>query len=103
MITFKSNIEIKRLRSDNGGEYKNKKMKDLCERLKVAQEFTVPYNPEQNGLAERFNRTLVEMVRCMLKDSSMDKKYWAEAVKTAAYVRNRLPCDAIKSRQLKRP
>ena len=93
MITAKSDIVIKRIRSDNGGEYKNKKMKAVCEKLKIAQEFTVPYNPEQNGLAERFNRTLVEMVRCMLKDSGMDKKYWAEAMKTAAYVRNSLPCD----------
>ena len=90
MITTKSSIVIKRLRSDNGGEFKNKRMKNLCDKLKVAQEFTVAYNPEQNGLAERFNRTLVEMIRCMLKDSGMDKKYWAEAIKTAAYVRNRI-------------
>ena len=93
MITSKTDIVIKRLRSDNGGEYKNKKMTAICDKLKIAQEFTVPYNPEQNGLAERFNRTLIEMVRCMLKDSGMDRKYWAEAIKTAAYVRNRLPCD----------
>ena len=58
MITSKTNIVIKRLRTDNGGEYKNKKMAALCTKLKIAQEFTVPYNPEQNGLSERFNRTL---------------------------------------------
>ena len=62
-ISAKTNIVIKRLRSDNGGEYKNAKMKALCEKLKISQEYTVPYNPEQNGLAERFNRTLREMVR----------------------------------------
>ena len=61
MITSKSSIVIKRLRSDNGGEFKNKRMKNLCDKLKVAQEFTVAYNPEQNGLAEWFNRTLVEI------------------------------------------
>ena len=93
-ITAKTNIVIKRLRTDNGGEFKNKKMAAVCAKLKIAQEFTVPYNPEQNGLAERNNRTLIEMVRCMLKDSGMDKKYWAEAIKTAAYVRNCLPCDS---------
>ena len=94
MITSKTNIVIKRLRTDNGGEYKNKKMAALCTKLKIAQEFTVPYNPEHNGLSERFNRTLIEMVRCLLKDSGMDKKYWAEAIKTAAFVRNSLPNDA---------
>jgi hypothetical protein len=63
-------------------------MSIICERLKISQEFTVPYNPEQNGLAERINRTLCEMVPCMLQDSQMNKKNWAEAFKTAAYVRN---------------
>jgi transposase InsO family protein len=57
MISIKSDFVVKRLRSDNGGEYKNKKMSDLCEKLKISQQFTVPYNPEQNCLAERMNRT----------------------------------------------
>ena len=93
MITAKTGIVIKRLRSHNGGEYKNKIMKNICDKLKIAQEFTVPYNPEQNGLAERYNRTLIEMVRCMLKDSGMEKKYLAEAIKTAVYVRNMVEND----------
>jgi IS30 family transposase len=87
LISAKSSFVVKQLRSDNGGEYRNNKMSGLCERLKISQEFTVPYNPDQSGLAERFNRTLSEMVRCMLKDSQMDNKYWAEAFKTVAYVR----------------
>ena len=49
MIKAKSSIVINRLRSDNGGEYKSKKRKNLCDKLKVAQDFTVAYNPEQNG------------------------------------------------------
>jgi hypothetical protein len=63
-------------------------MSELCEKLKVSQEFMA--NPEQNGMAERLNRALCEMVRCMLKDSNMAKKFWVEAFKAAAYVRNRI-------------
>jgi transposase InsO family protein len=94
-ITLKTNITIKRLRSDNAGEYKNKRMSELSEKLKLSQEFTVPYNPEQNGMTERLNRILCEMVRCMLKDSNMANRFWAEAFKTAAYVRNRIKIEDI--------
>ncbi len=63
-------------------------MKDHCKKNGIRQEFTIPHNPEQNGMAERANRTLVEMTRCMLQDSGMKKQYWGEAIKTAAYIRN---------------
>jgi hypothetical protein len=87
-VKTNTKLVIKTLRSDNGGEYKSKAMTQLCKTMKVKQEFTIPYNPEQNGMAERMNRTLTEMVRCMLQDSKMDKKYWAEAIITAAHIRN---------------
>lgn len=57
----------------------------------IKQEFTVPHNPEQNGMVERLNRTLVEMTRCMLSDAKMDKMYWCEAMLTAVDIRNVLP------------
>ena len=63
-------------------------MSKICQEQNIKQEFTVPYNPEQNRMAERMNRTLTEMVRCMLQDSGMDKNYWAEAFMTAADIRN---------------
>ncbi|KAG6623354.1 Retrovirus-related Pol polyprotein from transposon TNT 1-94 [Phytophthora cinnamomi] len=84
-------IKVKVLRSDNGGEYCNAAMETLCDDKMVKQEFTVPYNPQQNGMAERMNRTLVEMTRCMLKESGIDKSYWCEAMMTAADIRNVLP------------
>ena len=78
-------------RSDNGGEYRNAEMTLFCRQKMIKQEFTVPYNPEQNGMTERLNRTLVEMTRCMLSESNMDKKYWCEAMMTAVDIRNVLP------------
>uniref|UniRef100_A0AAV1TIP8 Polyprotein n=1 Tax=Peronospora matthiolae TaxID=2874970 RepID=A0AAV1TIP8_9STRA len=86
-----SGTKIKVLRSDNGGEYRNETMNSFCKAKFIKQEFTVPYNPEQNGMAERMNRTLVEMTRCMLKESGLDKSYWCEALMTAADIRNILP------------
>ncbi|GMF82146.1 unnamed protein product [Phytophthora fragariaefolia] len=82
---------IKRLRSDNGGEYTDKLFKAYLNRNGIKHEKTVPYTPQQNGLAERMNRSLVEMARCMLYHEGIDKKWWAESVNTAAWIINRIP------------
>uniref|UniRef100_A0AAV1UYK5 Polyprotein n=1 Tax=Peronospora matthiolae TaxID=2874970 RepID=A0AAV1UYK5_9STRA len=74
-IKTASGTKIKVLRSENGGEYRNETMNNFCKAKFIKQEFTVPYNPEQNGMAERMNRTLVEMTRCMLNESGLDKSY----------------------------
>ncbi|CEG46940.1 copia ltr rider [Plasmopara halstedii] len=79
------------LRSDNGGEYKNGSMKAFRKYAHIKQEYNVPFNPEQNGMAERMNHNLVDMTRCMLKDGSLDKSDWCEAMLTAADIRNVLP------------
>ena len=97
-ILNRHNYQVRSLRSDNGLEYKNERLKKYCREKSISQEFTVPYNPEQNGMAERMNRTLIEMTRCYLNDSSMEKKYWGEAIMTAAYTKNRLPVESNKNR-----
>lgn len=56
----------------------------------------VPYSPQQNGIAERTNRTLTKKVRCMLSKSRLDKRFWTEAMNTAIYLKNRSPTDAVK-------
>ena len=76
------------LRSDNGTEYTNKNFKNYCTNNKVKQEYTVPETPEQNGVAERYNRTVVETARSLLIESKLPKCYWLRAVDTAAYARN---------------
>ncbi|KAE9016351.1 Retrovirus-related Pol polyprotein from transposon TNT 1-94 [Phytophthora fragariae] len=90
-IRTNAGLNIKVLRSDNGGEYWSRSMEALCDDKLIKHEFTVPHNPEQNGMAERVNRTLVEMTRCMLKESELDKAYWCEAMMTAVDIRNVLP------------
>ena len=78
------------LRSDNGGEFTGGKIQEYLKRHGIEHQKTVPYTPEQNGVAERKNRTLTEMIRCMLTDSGLSQKYWGEAAMTATYLQNRL-------------
>ena len=66
--------KIKVLRSDNGGEYVD--FIDFCAKEGIRRDWTTPYNPEQNGVAERKNRTIVEATRAMLYDQDMPKFLW---------------------------
>ncbi|KAF1318429.1 Integrase catalytic core protein, partial [Globisporangium splendens] len=86
---------VKVLRSDNGGEYASSKFAAFCRDRGIVQQFTPPYTPQLNGVAERMNRTLVESARCMLEHAGLSKQYWGEAVATAAFLRNRCPTRAI--------
>lgn len=95
-VKFKTFVEnqcskkIKVFRSDNGTEYVNNNFKNLFSKSGILHQTTSPYTPEQNGIAERMNRTLMERIRCMLLDANLDQKFWAEAANTAAYVLNRI-------------
>lgn len=95
MVTAKFERKISRIRCDNGGEYRNELFERFCRKKGIQMECTVPYTPEQNGISERMNRTLVEKARAMLFDSRVDKKFWCEAVETAAYLVNRSPASAL--------
>ena len=84
------------LRSDNGTKYTNKSFfKQFCNNNKIKQEHSVPETPEQNGVAERYNRTVVETARSLLIESKLPKSYWLRAVDTAAYVRNLVKKDNV--------
>jgi transposase InsO family protein len=87
--------KIKILRTDNGGEFISKKFNTFCRINGIQQQTTAPYSPQQNGVAERLNRTVVEHARCMLKHKSMKNHFWAEAVSTAVYLKNRSPTKAL--------
>ncbi|GJQ98324.1 putative ribonuclease H-like domain-containing protein [Tanacetum coccineum] len=78
--------EVKIIRSDNGTEFKNKVMDDFCKEKSIKREYSVARTPQQNGIAERRNRTLIKAARTMLADSKLPTTFWAEAVSTACYV-----------------
>ncbi|GJV19018.1 NB-ARC domains-containing protein [Tanacetum coccineum] len=82
--------KIKVVRSDRGGEYVAP-FAELCAKHGIRHEFTAPYSPQQNGIAERKNRTLKEMVTAMLISSGMSQDMWGEAILTATYLLNKIP------------
>ena len=88
--------QVKTLCSDNGGEYAAKDFEHYLKSNGIHHQLTVRKAPEQNGVAERSNRTLVETVRAMLSDSGLSKKIWAEAVSTDCYLRNRSSTTAVR-------
>jgi transposase InsO family protein len=90
--------KVKTIRSDNGGEYVSKEFRDYTENLGIVHQVTAPYTPQQNGVAERLNRTLMEAVRCMMHGAKVPERLWAEAVLTANYVRNRVPARGLQEK-----
>jgi hypothetical protein len=90
-----SERKIKILRSDNEGEYTSKEFVNFCKDVGIKRELTTPYNPQQNGVAERKNRTIMEAVKTMIHDQDLPMCLWAEAAMTAVYVQNRLSHSAL--------
>ncbi|GJZ19750.1 ribonuclease H-like domain-containing protein [Tanacetum coccineum] len=84
------NHKVKIIRCNHGTKFKNYAMNELCAKKGIKREFSVARTPQQNGVAERKNRTLIEAARTMLADSLLPIPFWAEAVNTACYVLNRV-------------
>src|SRR5438034_2119181 len=80
-------VKIRRIRSDNGSEFKNTSIEEFLDEEGIKHEFSAPYTPQQNGVVERKNRTLIEAARTMLDEYKTSDQFWAEAVNT--------PCHAI--------
>ena len=87
--------KIKMIQSDNGTEYCNKQFDRYLESCGIMRRLTVPHTPQQNGVAERKNRSLIETARCLMIQSKLPPSFWAEAVLTANHIRNRCPSKAI--------
>lgn len=79
------------IRTDNGGEYTGHSFQELLQQHHIAHQTTIPGTPEQNGVAERANRTLGEKANALLSTSKLPPTYWAEALRHAAYLHNRTP------------
>jgi transposase InsO family protein len=83
-------LRIKKIRSDKGTEFKNSQIEGFLEEEGIKHEFSYPYTPQQNGVVERKNRTLLDMARTMLDEYKTPDRFWAEAINTTCYSINRL-------------
>jgi transposase InsO family protein len=85
----KMGLQLRALRTDRGGEFTSRSLSDYCTELGVGRELTAPFTPQQNGVVEHRNQTLVGAARSMLKAKSLPGWFWGEAIMTAVYVLNR--------------
>nr|GEX00570.1 retrovirus-related Pol polyprotein from transposon TNT 1-94 [Tanacetum cinerariifolium] len=83
-------LQVQRVRTDNGTEFKNKTLAKFFDEVGITQQFSVARTPKQNGVVERRNRTLVEAARTMLTFGNLPSFLWAEAIATACFTQNRL-------------
>lgn len=95
LVENQTGRKLKTLRTDNGLEFCNREFDSFCKEEGVVRHRTCSYSPQQNGVAERMNRTIMNKVRCMLSESGMGKQFWAEAASTAVYVINKSPSSSI--------
>ncbi|KAK2427210.1 putative mitochondrial protein [Trifolium repens] len=96
LVENESGCIMQCLRTDRGGEFTSTAFNDFCNVNGVKRQLTAAYTPQQNGVSERKNRTLLNMVRSMITARDVPKKFWPEAVKWAAYVMNRCPTFAVR-------
>jgi len=94
-VERESGRQIKMVRSDGGGEYKSNEFKKHYEELGLQHNITCPYTPQHNGVAERKNRTIMDMARSMLKVKGMPNYFWVEAVTCAVYLISRSPTRSV--------
>ena len=83
-------MKIKKVHSDNGTEFKNANVATFLDEEGISHEFSATYMPQQNGVFERKNRTLIEMARTMLDEYKTPRHFWAEAVEITCHATNRL-------------
>ncbi|XP_073287691.1 uncharacterized protein [Primulina huaijiensis] len=89
-ITNLHDLRVGKIRTDHGKEFENSHFTSFCEKRGITHEFSAPKTPQQNGIAERKNRTLQEMARVMLSSKNISKRFWAEALNTACHISNRV-------------
>lgn len=98
LVEKESRLSICCLRTDRGGEFTSKEFNEFCTVHGIKRQLTTAYTPQQNGVAERKNRTIMNMVRCLLSEKEMPKPFWPEAVRWTVYVLNRSPTLSVKDK-----
>ncbi|CAJ2668206.1 unnamed protein product [Trifolium pratense] len=96
IVEKESSCQIECLRTDRGGEFTSNEFNDFCSQHGIKRQLTAAYTPQQNGVSERKNRTILNMVRSMLTERGVPKRFWPEAVIWATYVLNRSPTMSVK-------
>ncbi|MCO5604434.1 hypothetical protein L7F22_058600 [Adiantum nelumboides] len=96
LVEKETGNKLKKPRSDRGGEFTSSEFADYCKQHGIKRHLTTPHTPQQNGVAERKNRVIVEMARSMIKAKGLPNNFWAEAVNTAVYILNRSYTKAVK-------
>ena len=91
MVEKQTEKKVKVLRTDNGMEFCSNEFEEFCSNDGMIRHHTIPYTPQQNGVAERMNRTIISRARCMLSNAGMHRRFWAEAANTACYLINMSP------------
>jgi hypothetical protein len=89
MIERQTDRKVKVLCTDNGGEFCSSAFNDYCRQEGIVRHHTIPYTPQQNGVVECMNRTIISKACCMLSNAKMNKCFWAEAANTACYLINK--------------
>ncbi|GKE74500.1 retrovirus-related pol polyprotein from transposon TNT 1-94, partial [Tanacetum coccineum] len=89
MVENQNDVNVKQIRTNNGTEFGNHELESFCDEKGISQNFSSPYTPEQNGIAERKNITLIEATRTMLNGSVLSKHFWTKVVRIACHTQNR--------------
>ncbi|PKU81762.1 Retrovirus-related Pol polyprotein from transposon TNT 1-94 [Dendrobium catenatum] len=97
MVNCQFSTTLKTIRTDGGGEYLNRSFQSFCQSLGINHQYTCPYTPAQNGVAERKNRHILETLRSLLIHCNAPSKLWVEALHTAIYIINRLPTSTLQN------
>jgi hypothetical protein len=98
LAEVESGCRLQAFRSDRGGEFNSIQFAEFCNEQGLKHFTTAPYSPQQNGVVERRNQTIVEMARCMLKSKKMPSEFWGEAVHTTVYLLNRAPTRSLEGK-----
>jgi hypothetical protein len=98
LVENQTGRHIRVFKTDNGNEFDSFKYDELCRASGIKRELIVPYNPQQNGVAERKNRTICEAARAMMHDQNLPLCLWAEAASTTVYIQNRCPHKVLESK-----
>ena len=96
-VENKNEKGLKTFRTDCGHEYLSHQFKEFCEEKGILRHLTIPRTTQQNGVAERRNKTLLDMTRSMMAQANLPISFWGDSLLTAAYILNKVPSQSVSS------